>query len=98
MGLERVAAVRNRLGLAQAFPLITVGGTNGKGSTCAMLESSLRCAGYDTGLYTSPHLTYYNERVRIGGIEAGDDMLVEAFRRVEQARGDTTLTYFEFGT
>ena len=98
MGLERVAAVRDRLGLTPAFPLITVGGTNGKGSTCAMLESCLRRAGYETGLYTSPHLTYYNERVRIGGIEAGDDMLVDAFRRVEQARGNTTLTYFEFGT
>jgi len=98
MGLERVAAVRNRLGLAQAFPLITVGGTNGKGSTCAMLESCLRCAGYDTGMYTSPHLMHYNERVRIGGAEATDDMLVDAFRRVEEARGDTTLTYFEFGT
>ncbi|HTO43390.1 MAG TPA: bifunctional folylpolyglutamate synthase/dihydrofolate synthase, partial [Burkholderiales bacterium] len=56
MGLERVAAVRDRLGLTPAFPLITVGGTNGKGSTCAMLESVLRCAGYETGLYTSPHL------------------------------------------
>jgi dihydrofolate synthase / folylpolyglutamate synthase len=98
MGLERVAAVRDRLGLTLAFPLITVGGTNGKGSTCAMLESCLHCAGYKTGLYMSPHLTHYNERVRIGHAEASDDMLVDAFRRVEQARGSTTLTYFEFGT
>ena len=98
MGLERVAAVRDRLGLTPAFPLITVGGTNGKGSTCAMLDSCLRCAGYKTGLYTSPHLTRYNERVLIGGMEASDEMLVDAFRRVEKARGDTTLTYFEFGT
>jgi dihydrofolate synthase/folylpolyglutamate synthase len=98
MGLERVAALRDRLNLAPAFPLITVGGTNGKGSTCAMLESCLHCAGYKTGLYTSPHLTHYNERVRIDGVEASDDMLVAAFRRVEQARGGTTLTYFEFGT
>ena len=98
MGLERVAAVRDRLGLAPIFPLITVGGTNGKGSTCAVLESCLRCAGYETGLYMSPHLTHYNERVRIGGLEASDEMLADAFRRVEQARGSTTLTYFEFGT
>lgn len=63
-----------------------------------MLESCLRCAGYRTGCYTSPHLLRYNERVRIGGIEVNDDVLVEAFRRVEQARASTSLTYFEFGT
>ena len=91
-------SVRDRLGLTPEFPVITVGGTNGKGSTCAMLESCLRRAGYRTGCYTSPHLLRYNERVRIGGVEAGDGALVEAFRRVERARANTSLTYFEFGT
>jgi dihydrofolate synthase/folylpolyglutamate synthase len=98
LGLERVAAVRDRLGLRPQFPIITVGGTNGKGSTCAMLESCLRCAGYRTGLYTSPHLLRYNERVSITGQAADDRSLVSAFQSVEQARGDCSLTYFEFGT
>ena len=98
LGLDRVASVRDRLGLAPKFAVITVGGTNGKGSTCAMLESCLRRAWYRTGCYMSPHLLRYNERVRIGGVEAGDGVLVEAFRRVEQARANTSLTYFEFGT
>jgi dihydrofolate synthase/folylpolyglutamate synthase len=85
---------------------VTVGGTNGKGSTCAILESILRCAGYRTGLYTSPHLLRYNERVRIAGAEASDEDLVAAFVAVEDARlaacdargAPVTLTYFEFGT
>ncbi|HYL18405.1 MAG TPA: bifunctional tetrahydrofolate synthase/dihydrofolate synthase [Burkholderiales bacterium] len=98
LGLERVARVRDRLALAPPFPLITVGGTNGKGSTCAMLESVLKSAGYRVGCYASPHLLRYNERVRIGGIEVADAALVAAFERVEQARGDISLSYFEFGT
>jgi dihydrofolate synthase/folylpolyglutamate synthase len=98
LGLERVAAVRDRLRLAPSFPIITVGGTNGKGSTCAMLESCLRAAGYRVGSYTSPHLLRYNERVRIAGMQASDEALVGALQRVEQARGDISLTYFEFGT
>ena len=98
LGLERVAAVRDRLGLEPSYPVITIGGTNGKGSTCAMLESCLRAAGYRVGCYTSPHLLRYNERVRIDGADATDEALVGAFRRVESARGDTSLTYFEFGT
>jgi dihydrofolate synthase/folylpolyglutamate synthase len=81
-----------------SFPVLTVGGTNGKGSTCAMLESMLRAAGYRTGLYSSPHLVRYNERVRIAGAEAGDDALAESFAAVEAARGEMPLTYFEFGT
>jgi len=97
-GLERIAAVRDRLALIPSFPLITVGGTNGKGSTCAFLESILRCAGYRVGRYSSPHLLRYNERVSIDGREAGDADLVRAFERVEAARGDVSLTYFEFGT
>ncbi len=77
---------------------ITVGGTNGKGSTCAILERILLEAGYRVGCYTSPHLLRYNERVRVGDDEAGDDRLAAAFARVEAARGATPLTYFEFGT
>jgi len=98
LGLERVRRVKDVLGLAPAFPLVVVGGTNGKGSTCAYLEAILGAAGYRTGLYTSPHLLRYNERVRIAGREAGDAELIAAFERVEAARGDVSLTYFEFGT
>ena len=72
LGLDRVQQVKQALGLAPAFPVITVGGTNGKGSVCAMLEAILHCAGYRTGCYTSPHLLRYNERVRISRAEALD--------------------------
>ena len=98
MRLERVAAVRDALGLAPEFPIITVAGTNGKGSTCAMLESVLRAAGHVVGLYTSPHLLRYNERVRIDGVAVGDALLAAGFARVDAARGDIELTPFEFGT
>ena len=98
LGLERVIEVLSGLKIKFSCPILTVGGTNGKGSTCAMLEAVLRSAGYRTGLYTSPHLLRYNERVRIGGREAGDEALVEAFAAVEAARGTIPLTYFEFGT
>ena len=98
MGLERVVAVRDRIGLQASFPVISVGGTNGKGSTCAMLEAIYQSAGYKAGLYTSPHLVNYNERVRVNGREARDEKLVDAFERVDAARGEIPLTYFEFGT
>ncbi|MFI4925561.1 MAG: bifunctional tetrahydrofolate synthase/dihydrofolate synthase, partial [Burkholderiales bacterium] len=102
LGLDRVRAVLARLDVAIACPVITVTGTNGKGSTSAMLEAMLRAAGYRTGLYTSPHLMRYNERVRLDGREAGDDELVRALNVVEDARtavGEAVpLTYFEFGT
>ncbi len=98
LGLERVRRVKDAMGLAPAFPIITVGGTNGKGSTCATLEAILGAAGYKTGLYTSPHLLRYNERVRIAGKEASDAELVAAFERIDAVRGDISLTYFEFGT
>jgi dihydrofolate synthase / folylpolyglutamate synthase len=98
LGLDRVQAVRQRLGLDPAFPIVTVGGTNGKGSVCAMLESVLHCAGYRVGCYTSPHLLRYNERVRIARAEVPDSELAQAFAAVEAARGETQLTYFEFGT
>lgn len=98
LGLDRVAAVLSRMDTRVGAPVITVGGTNGKGSMCAMLERILREAGYRTGLYTSPHLLRYNERVRIAGAEADDAALCEAFEAVERARGTVPLTYFEFGT
>ncbi|WP_286162367.1 bifunctional tetrahydrofolate synthase/dihydrofolate synthase [Methylobacillus flagellatus] len=98
MGLERVQQVRSRLQLDFSFPLITVGGTNGKGSTCAMLERIYCEAGYRIGCYSSPHFLRYNERVRVNGMEADDAALCAAFTAVEQARGSTPLTYFEFGT
>lgn len=98
LGLDRVRRVKDALGLDPAFPLILVGGTNGKGSTCAYLEAILGAAGYKTGLYTSPHLLRYNERVRIAGRQASDAELVAAFEKIDVARGDTSLTYFEFGT
>ncbi|MGP1609307.1 MAG: bifunctional folylpolyglutamate synthase/dihydrofolate synthase, partial [Burkholderiales bacterium] len=100
LGLDRVNVVRDVLGLKPVFPLITVGGTNGKGSACMMLDAMLGCAGYRVGTYTSPHLLHYNERVRIHGREAGDADLVRAFAAVERARAasDVPLTYFEFGT
>jgi dihydrofolate synthase / folylpolyglutamate synthase len=98
LGLARVATVRDALGLTLGCPVITVGGTNGKGSACAMLEAILARAGYRIGCYSSPHLLRYNERVRIERREATDPMLVSAFEAVERARGATPLTYFEFGT
>lgn len=98
LGLDRVRRVKDALGLVPDFPLIVVGGTNGKGSTCAYLATILDAAGYKTGLYTSPHLLRYNERVRVAGREASDAELIAAFERVDAARGDVSLTYFEFGT
>jgi dihydrofolate synthase/folylpolyglutamate synthase len=98
LGLDRASAVWQRMRVRIGCPVITVAGTNGKGSTCAMLESILRAGGYRTGLYTSPHLVRYNERVRIGGEEADDQLLAASFEAVEAARGDTPLTYFEYGT
>jgi len=98
LGLERIAAVRDRIGLASKAVIITVAGTNGKGSTCAMLEAIALAAGYRVGLYSSPHLLRYNERVRIDGQEVDDAVLAAAFARVEAAREDVQLTYFEHGT
>jgi dihydrofolate synthase/folylpolyglutamate synthase len=99
LGLERVAAVAGRLGLPTAGPLtFSVAGTNGKGSTCALLTEVCLAAGQSTGTYTSPHLLRYNERVAVNGVAAPDGVLTGAFAAVERARGDTALTYFEFGT
>ena len=98
LGLERVQQVLSRMQLQLPSPVITVGGTNGKGSTCAMLESILGASGRRAGLYTSPHLLRYSERVRIAGAEASEDALCLGFQAVEQARDGVPLTYFEFGT
>ncbi len=99
LGLERVREVAARLGLQRpAAQVITVAGTNGKGSTVAFIEAIARAGGWKVGAYTSPHLLRYNERVRIDGEDASDETLVEAFAAVDAARGDTPLTYFEYGT
>jgi dihydrofolate synthase/folylpolyglutamate synthase len=99
LGLERVAAVAARLGVQRpARNVVTVGGTNGKGSTVAFIEAIARAAGHRVGAFTSPHLLRYNERIRIDGADASDAALVGAFERIEAARGDVPLTYFEFGT
>lgn len=99
LGLARVGEVFFRLCPGPLpFTVVTVAGTNGKGSSIAALEAMLRAGGYRVGAYTSPHLLRYNERIRLDGEEVSDTALVEAFERVDQARGDTSLTYFEFGT
>ncbi len=99
LGLRRVRTVLERLGLQRPpFQVVTVAGTNGKGSTVAYMEQALAAAGVAVGAYTSPHLHRYNERIRVRGREATDAELCAAFERVEAARGDTPLTYFEFGT
>ncbi len=99
MGLDRVREVAARLQLGKPGEhTIVVGGTNGKGSTVAFIESIARAAGWKVGAYTSPHLLRYNERVRIDGVDADDATLVAGFNAVEDARGDTPLTYFEYGT
>lgn len=98
LGLERIRTVADKLGMTMPFVKITVGGTNGKGSTCAMLEAILLAAGYKVGLYTSPHLVDFNERIRLNGDFATDEQIVAQLHKIEQLRGDTTLTYFEYTT
>ncbi len=99
LGLARVAAVHRQLGGGKPAPVvITVAGTNGKGSSVILLETILRQAGYRTGAYLSPHLLCYNERIRVNGVAVTDAAICQAFQRIDQARGTTSLTYFEFGT
>ena len=102
LGLDRVRVVAQRMDIRFSCPVITVAGTNGKGSTCAMLEAILTQAGYRTGVYTSPHLVHFEERLRLQERIVGADELVAAFERVEQARSQSepavSLTYFEFST
>ncbi|MBR6975596.1 MAG: bifunctional tetrahydrofolate synthase/dihydrofolate synthase [Ottowia sp.] len=98
LGLERVRAVAARMGLRVTVPVFTVAGTNGKGSVCVLLEAMLRAAGSRSGVYTSPHLLRFEERCRIDGANAAPEALAASFARVEAARGDAPLTYFEFTT
>ena len=102
LGLDRVRVVALRMGIRFDCPVFTVAGTNGKGSTCAMLESILGHAGYRTGVYTSPHLVHFEERLRLSGVPVDASVLADAFARVERSRCDgderVSLTYFEFST
>lgn len=100
LGLERVEKVLQQLNLSSQFncTVITLAGTNGKGSTAAFLQSMLQAEGYRVGCYTSPHLHQYNERIRINSENIDDQQLCRAFETIDQARGDIALTYFEFGT
>lgn len=99
LGLDRVRLVAERMGLlALDFPVITVAGTNGKGSTVAMLTAILKAAHYQVGSYTSPHILHYNERITLNAVPVSDDSLCEAFAAIDMARGDISLTYFEFST
>lgn len=99
LGLERVRRVFQLMDLGPPpFRIVTIAGTNGKGSSVALLEAILNAAGYRVGAYTSPHLLRYNERIRIAGAEAGDAAICRAFERIDRVRGQISLTYFEFGT
>ena len=99
LGLSRVSRVLERMSLPAHQPFtISVGGTNGKGSCVAMLDSILRAAGYRTGTYTSPHILRYNERICVDGQPVGDDRIMQAFQRIDEAREGISLSFFEFGT
>jgi dihydrofolate synthase / folylpolyglutamate synthase len=98
LSLERVQQLRDTIGLSFKVPVITVAGTNGKGSTCSMIEAIARAAGYRVGLYIKPHLVHFEERCRVDGLAVSADSLCEDFAAVEDARGDTALTTFEFST
>ncbi len=99
LGLERCRRVANNMGLLNpAYNVISVAGTNGKGSSITLLDRILRNAGYKVGRYTSPHLLQYNERISVNGKSVSDNELCESFDRIDRARGDISLTYFEFGT
>ncbi len=98
LGLERVTRVLDRLALPRPATVLHVAGTNGKGSSVALLESLFRSSGAHVGAYTSPHVRRYNERIRVAGKEADDDQIVSAFERIESVRDGEALTYFEFGT
>jgi dihydrofolate synthase/folylpolyglutamate synthase len=99
LGLHRVQALLKALDLDRPnFPILTIGGTNGKGSSVSFAEAMLQAAGHKVGAYVSPHLLRYNERVRVGGVDVSDAEFCESFARIDAARGDLRVTYFEFGT
>ncbi len=99
LGLERVSSVAERLGLLPVLqPVVTVAGTNGKGSVVAVLEALLSEAGFSTGAFTSPHFLRFNERIRVAGVEVSDTEIIDAFVAIDEARGAVALTYFEFST
>lgn len=99
LGLERIRKVAKNLDLlSPSFPIITVAGTNGKGSSVAMLDAILTAEGYKTGSYTSPHLIDYNERIKLGNFNVSDELIINAFEKINDARVDISLTYFEFST
>lgn len=98
LGLDRIKQVADKLQIKLDCVKFTVGGTNGKGSTCAMLEAIMLQAGYRVGMYTSPHLLRFNERIKINGIEATDEQIIAKLDQIEQTRGDVSLTYFEYTT
>jgi dihydrofolate synthase/folylpolyglutamate synthase len=99
LGLHRVQALLKALDLTRpGFPILTIGGTNGKGSSVSFAEAMLRTAGHKVGAYVSPHLLRYNERVRVDGVDISDAEFCESFARIDEARGDLRVTYFEFGT
>ena len=99
LGLDRIRQVATRLELlSPSFPIITVAGTNGKGSSVAMLDAIYRAQGFNTGNYTSPHLIDYNERIKLAGKNASDQIIIDAFQQIDQARAGISLSYFEFGT
>ena len=96
--LERIKIVLERLNLNVSFPILTIGGTNGKGSTCSILESIYKEAGYRVACYTSPHFLNFNERIKIQAVAVSDELICEAFSKIESVREGVTLTYFEYGT
>lgn len=99
LGLGRVGQVAENLGIdLSASTVVTIAGTNGKGSTVSYLDQIYRSAGYSVGCFTSPHFIAYNERVRLNGVNSSDEILCDAFERIDQARAEIPLTYFEFGT
>jgi len=98
LGLDRVQSVLDRLSLEIPANVLLIAGTNGKGSSVAMIQALLSAAGYRVGTYTSPHVIRYNERIAVGGVPASDEQIIAAFGRVEAARHDVPLTYFEYGT
>jgi dihydrofolate synthase/folylpolyglutamate synthase len=98
LGLERIEVMLQRMQLRMPGTIFHVAGTNGKGSSVAMLEALLRTTGRRVGCHTSPHLQHYNERIRVDGVDASDADIISAFAQIEALRADLPLTYFEFGT